>query len=142
MFADHPQHRLAIDGIPGKGTMHLGNLGAGKVCLPGHQGGDGGGIRSTSIGVIRQTTRHEQCAKVGISQTKGPKSNTVALNGRRRITGIINDNFLCQDEDVDRLPVRFHLKLPIREELQEIDRGQIAGSIVEEHDTQSTGWKR
>ena len=50
-----------------------------------------------------------------------------------RIPGIVHQNFLCCDGDVDRVPVGFHVKSPIGRELQQIQTRQIACRIIQEH---------
>ena len=55
-------------------------------------------------------------------------------NSRRRIAGVIDQNLLCRDGDVHCMPEAFHIKRSVRpEELQQVERSQVACRIVEEH---------
>src|SRR5579863_1231363 len=49
------------------------------------------------------------------------------------IAGVVYQNFLRGDEDVNCVPIGFHVKRPVGRELQQVHAGQVAGGVVEEH---------
>ena len=57
----------------------------------------------------------------------------VLANDLGGISGVINQDFLRGDRDVDSMAIGFHVKRAIRRELQEVQAGQVASRIIEEH---------
>src|SRR6266496_1401640 len=50
-----------------------------------------------------------------------------------RIAGIVHQNFLRGDEDVHGVAISLHVKRAVGRELQQVQAGQVAGGVVEEH---------
>ena len=49
------------------------------------------------------------------------------------IAGVVDDDFLRGDQDVDRVAIGFHVECAVGRELQQIQAGQVAGGVIEEH---------
>ena len=133
MFADHPQHGLAIHRIASKRSRHFGDFGTRQVRLAGHQGCHRRRIGAPSVGIVRQTACHKQRSEVCVAQPQRAKRLTIPCNRWRRVAGVVHENFLRRDQNVHDLPVRLSVKLPIRlEALQQVDLRKIAGRVIEE----------
>ncbi len=50
-----------------------------------------------------------------------------------RIAGVVDQDFLRSDEDVDGVAIGFDVKRAVGRELQQVQAGEVAGRIVEEH---------
>ena len=51
----------------------------------------------------------------------------------RRIAGVVDQDFLRGDEHIDRVTIGFHVERAVGRELQQIQAGQVAGGVIEEH---------
>ena len=50
-----------------------------------------------------------------------------------RVAGVVDQDFLRGDEDIDRVAIGFHVEGAVGRELQQVQAGQVAGGVVEEH---------
>ena len=50
-----------------------------------------------------------------------------------RISGVVDQDFLRGDEDVDGVAIGFDVERAVGRELQQVQAGQVAGRVVEEH---------
>ena len=57
----------------------------------------------------------------------------VAADHFCRVSGVVHQNFLRGDEDIDGLAIGFHVERAVGCELQQVHAGQVAGGVVEEH---------
>ena len=51
----------------------------------------------------------------------------------RRIAGVVDEDFLRGDDDIDGVAIGFHVERAVGRELQQVQAGQVAGGVVEEH---------
>src|SRR5438270_67830 len=49
------------------------------------------------------------------------------------ISGVVDQNFLGGDQDIYRVTISFDVEGAVGRELQEIQTGEVAGRVVEEH---------
>src|SRR5690606_4649133 len=86
------------------------------------------------VAVVRQTAGHQQGAQVGVTQAQGPVVERVATDSRGGVGGVIDNDFLGQDENADRVAKRFHVELAvIGPVFHEVETGQVARRVVQEH---------
>src|SRR5271168_2685001 len=57
----------------------------------------------------------------------------VAHDHFRGISGVVDENFLRGDQDVDGVAIGFDIEGAVGGELQKIQAGEVAGGVVEEH---------
>src|SRR3954463_11999628 len=50
-----------------------------------------------------------------------------------RIAGVVDDDFLRGDQDVDSVTISFDVESAVGRELQQVHAGEVAGGVVEEH---------
>ena len=50
-----------------------------------------------------------------------------------RIAGVVDENFLRGDDDVDGVAVGVHVKGAVGRELQQVQAGEVAGGVIQEH---------
>ena len=86
------------------------------------------------IGIVRQAGRHEQAAKIRVSQPQRPEQVAVPGDVRRRIAGMIDEDFLRDEVDPRSGLEPLRIERAIRPaKLHQVDARQIARRIVEEH---------
>ena len=102
--------------------------GIGPSC---HDRGDRRGIAAAFIGVIGQAEGHQKRAKIGISQPQRPVVMRVLCDALSRIPRQIDQNVLRDREQSHRLLECLDIENAVPEELQQIQRSQIAGRIVQ-----------
>ena len=134
MHANHVEHRLAIRCIAGKRPHALGNPRGLVVGLAGHQSRDGAAKIAAGVGIVRHGQRHQQRAEIGVAEAQRAKVVRILRDAVGRIAGVIHQNFLRGDGHVHGVAESFNVELIVRaQELQQIERSQIAGRVVEEH---------
>src|ERR1700733_8088276 len=57
----------------------------------------------------------------------------VAHDGFGRISGVVDDDFLRGDQDVNGVAIGFYVERAVRSELQQVQAGEVAGRVVQEH---------
>src|SRR5690349_19498963 len=146
MHADDVEERLAVD-VPagaggaghdvgaeiGFGKVLLGRLGGGhqglaefgdfrglQVSLSAHDGGDASGVVTSGVRVIGKASSHEQSAKVRIAESERTVVVRVAGDDFGGITGVVYENFLRGDDDVDGMAIGLDVKGAVGGELQQI----------------------
>ena len=134
VFANHPQHRFAIEGELGEGLQIVGNPGRGVVGLSVHEGRHGTGVGSAGLAVVGKPQCHEQGSQVGIAQPQRPEEVAVVGNCGGRIAGVVDDDLLGGDHHLHRvfepLDIQTAVFLP---EFHQVQRRQIAGGVIQEH---------
>ena len=123
--------------------------------MAGHDGRQGAAPRAPLTGVIRDAQAHQQGAQVRIAEAELAIRFGVLPDLLGRIGGVRDDNLLRHDGDGDRalvclyvemgngklgngigfvsLLLHFSFLISFTEELQDVDRRQIAGAVVEVH---------
>src|SRR3990167_5145820 len=70
MLVQHPKHRLAVYGKPGKGSYPSSYASGLKISLAGHHSRDRSRIPPAGVGIIGKPQRHEQGTEIGITQAQ------------------------------------------------------------------------
>src|SRR5581483_2233899 len=84
-------------------------------------------------GVVGQAGGHEQGAQVGVAQSQGPVVVRVAGDALGRVAGEVHQNFLRRNHHVHGVPVGFDVEGAVARELHQVQRGQVAGAVIQEH---------
>ena len=135
MVADDPQHGFRIVGIAGEGAALGGHFGRGGVADAGHDRRQRAAIGAARGGIIGEARRHQQAADIGVAEAE-----------RAVVVGQLGDfargELRHQHRDFQHHGPQPHGVLIGRDvedlrgriaELQQVQRGQIAGRVVEEH---------
>ncbi len=135
MLGDDPQERLAVLRVGLERTPVVACDDAGLlVRLAVHDRGQRGGIVAALVRVVGEPTAHEQRAEVRVAESERPELVAVLFDPGRRVRGVVDQDLLGRDRHLGRVPVCLDVELAISpDELHEIERGEVAGRVVEEH---------
>ena len=134
MALDDLEHRLAIDRVAAERPHRLRDARRLQVGLAGHQRRDRAGVVASLVGIVRHPERHQQRAQVGVAQAQFAEVVRVAADLLGRIRRVVDQDILRRDHHVDRVAKRAHVELAaLVEELEQVERGQIAGRVVQMH---------
>ena len=104
------------------------------VSVAGHDGRDGSGQSAACVGIVRQTVAHDERAEIGVAEAQRAKDVRVLRNPLGRIARVVHDDFLRGDVNAHRGLETFDIeRAVVALELHQVQRGQIAGGVVEEH---------
>ena len=106
VHADHVEHRLAVDCVARERAHAFGDARRLRVRFAAHQRGDGAGHVAAFVGVVGQRHGHEQRAEIGVAQAERPEIVRIFGDFRRRIAGVVDQNFLRRDGHVHGVPER------------------------------------
>ncbi len=104
-----------------------------EIGLSAHDGGDAGGVVASGVGVVGQAGGHEQRAEVRVAESERTVVVRVLADHLGGVAGVVDEDFLRGDDDVDGVAVGFDVKRAVGRELQQVQAGQVAGGVVEEH---------
>src|SRR4029077_11098534 len=104
-----------------------------EVGFAAHDGGDAGGVVAASGGVVGVACGHQKRSEICVAQAQRAVVMRVAHDLFRGIAGVVYDDFLGGDENVYGVAVGFHVEGAVGGELQQVQAGQVAGRVVEEH---------
>ncbi len=77
----HAQERLAVDLVAGERTAVIArDLRRLRVGGAVHDGGDGGGVVTAGVAVVRHAARHQQRAEIGVAEAEGTEVVAVPLD--------------------------------------------------------------
>ena len=111
------------------------------VGVAGHDGGDGAGQGAALVGVVGQAVAHDERAEVGVAEAEGAEDVRVLRDLLGRIAGVVHQDFLGGDEDahggLEPLDVE---RAVLALELHQVQRGEVAGGVVEEDVFASRDW--
>ena len=134
VLVDHAQHGLGVLRVAGEGAHGARDPGALRVGLAVHEGGDGCREGPAGVGVVGQAPVHQEHAEVGIAEAERPVIVAVAVDGRRRVARVVDEDLLGRDERPARRRERLGVELPVLlAELHEVERREVARGVVEEH---------
>ena len=134
MHLHHAEHRLAVGSKALEGPHSRGQFGAGAVGGAVQDGSDRAAQPPASIAVVGEPVGHQQAAEIGIAQPQRPEHMAVLGNPLRRIAGVVYEDFLGHEEDAAGRGKAVDIKRAIGPpELHQVDAGEIAGGVVEEH---------
>ena len=122
------QHGLPILRIPRERAFRSGNFRAGQVGTPAENRCQGSSDGATAVGIVRYPEHHQQRSQIGESQSQGSKIVRVSGDIFRGIGREVDQDFLGQEEDLDRMAIAFDIEGAVRaEELSQVQRSEIAG---------------
>ena len=105
-----------------------------QISLAGHDGGERGGKVAAGIGVVGQSEGHQQRAEVGIAQAQRAIVVRVARDDFGGVAGVVDQDLHGRDDDGDGVPIGWNIeRARRRNELEQVEAGQVAGGVVEEH---------
>ena len=151
MHADDVEEGLAVDVEAGAGAaVAVGALGERRggaerraglgdasglgVGVAAEDGGDGGGEGTAGVGVVGQAEVHEQGAEVGVAEAERTVVVRVAADLFGGVAGGVDDDLHRSGDDADGVAVGGDVELAAGgEELHQVEAGEIAGGVVEEH---------
>ena len=134
VVADHPPHRLAVGLEAGKGAHFARHLGRGGVGGSGHDRRDGGANGATLRRVVGNAGGHQVAADVGVAQAQRAEFvGQLGDPGRREMRHHHRD-FENHGPQPDRVlePADVEARA-LALERQQIQRGEVARGVVEEH---------
>src|SRR5207244_8108600 len=92
----------------------------------------GAAKRAAFRAVVTVAVTHHQRTEIGVTKTESAENVRILRDLLDRVTGIIDHDFLRGDEDADRGLESLDVELAVCGlKLQQIQRRQIAGGIVE-----------
>jgi len=134
VVADDAQHGIAILVIAGEGAQFAGHLGRGGISDAGHHRGDGGAQRAALVAVIGQAGGHQQAADIGVAQPQGPELVAQPGDFLRRELRHQHRDFERDGPQPDRMLEGRSVEMPaLAAEGHEVQGGEVAGRVVEEH---------
>ena len=120
--------------ITGERAFHAGQLRRLLVRMAGHDRRDRAGQGAALVRVVRQPVAHDQRAQVGEAEAKRAENVRVLGDRLGRVTGVVDENFLRGDENAHRRLEAVDVEHAVLElETHQVQRGQIAGGVVDEH---------
>ena len=135
MLGDDPQERLAVVLVlDERAAVVARDRGRLLVRLAVHDRGQRGGVVATLVRVVGQAAAHEQRAEVGVAQAERPELVAVLLDPGRRVGRVVDEDLLGRDRDLGREAIGLDVELAVgADELHEVQAGQVARGVVEEH---------
>ena len=104
------------------------------VGVAAEDGGEGGGEVAAGVGVVGQAEVHEQRAEVGVAEAERAVVVRVLGDLLGGVAGGVDDDLHRGGDDADGVAVGGDVELAAGgEELQQVEGGEVAGGVVEEH---------
>ena len=134
VLAHHPLVGVGVAGVAGVRADDAGELGGALVGRAGHQRGDRGGHRAAAVGVVAQAHRHQQRAEVGVADAELAVVAGGLADRLGREVGEADRDVHRGDDHLDGLGEQRGVEgVVVLEELQQVQRGQVARGVVERH---------
>ena len=128
------QHVLLVLGEAGERAHPAGRAGARGVGVAGHQRRDRRGPGPAVGRVVGQAERHQQRAEVGVAEAELAEVAARLGDLRRRVVGPADEDLLGREHDLDGVAEGVDVEVAVGVEvLEQVDRGEIAGAVVEVH---------
>ena len=144
VHAQHLEHVLLVVGEAGERAHPAGRAGARGVGVPGHQRGDRRGPRPPVGRVVGQAEGHQHARRGWRSRGRaGGTPRLVSAIFSRRVVGPADEDLLRGEDHLDGVAEALDVEaVVVVEELEQVDRRQVARRVVEVHVLASTGWSR
>ena len=134
MHLHDSHHRLCVLGVLGKWADYTCHLGAGQVCRTMEKRGDRTAHAMGHRRIIACPVGHDQRTEVRVTKTQRTEQVTVVSNSIRRISCMVDQDFLGDKEQSASSHEALMIKRSVvATELHQVDRGQVARCVVEEH---------
>ena len=135
MIADHAQHVVFVRAMAGEGAVLLRHFGGSRIANTRHDRRKRAADCATFIGIIADARGHEQAADIGVAEAQRAVLIREFGNFLRRELRHQHRDFEHDGPQANRMFIGHNVEsagLGIAE-LQQIERCQIAGRVVEEH---------
>jgi len=130
----HAEHRLAVGGESLERADRRRQFGTRAVGRPMEDRRQGAAQAAAGVTVIGESVGHQQAAKIGIAEAQRPVEMAVAGDPRRGVAGVVDEDFLGDEEDPAGRGEPFDVEHAVGlAELHQVDARQVAGRVVEEH---------
>ena len=103
MHSHHIHHLFTVVLKSLEGADDRGHFGARQIARSMQQRGDSAASTVGFVGIVSVAAGHQQAAEIGIAKTQRPVTMAVGGDGRRRIAGVIDENFLSDEEHAARV---------------------------------------
>ena len=134
VLAHDPLVGVGVAGVPGVRADDRGELGGALVGGTGEQRGDRRGDGAATLGVVPVAGGHEQRAEVGVADAELAVVTRGVADGLGREVGEADRDVHRGDDELDDLlELRGVEGVVVAQELQEVERGQVARGVVERH---------
>ena len=125
---------LGEGGGGAEGGAGFGDAGGLPVGVAAEDGGEGGGEVAAGVGIVGKAEGHEEGAEVGVAEAEGAVVVGVLGDHLGGVAGGVDDDLHRGGEDGDGVAVGGDVELAAGgEELEEVEGGEVAGGVVEEH---------
>ena len=131
VHAQHAQHVLLVGGEPGERAHARRRAGAGGVGVPAHQRGERTGPCPSRLRVVGQAERHQRGPEVGVAEAELAEGVARLGDLLGGVVGPPDEDLLRRQHHLDRVAEGVDVEAVVVEELQEVDRGEIARAVVE-----------
>ena len=132
--AGYFERGLGGGGGGGELAAGLGDAGGLPVGVAAEDGGEGSGEVAAGVGVVGEAEGHEEGAEVGVAEAEGAVVVGVLGDHLGGVTGGVDDDLHRGGDDGDGVAVGGGVELAAGgEELEEVEAGEVAGGVVEEH---------
>ena len=133
--------RLCGVGVAGVAVVRAddrGELGGALVRRAGHQGGDGAGEGAAAVGVVGVAGGHQQGAEVGVADAELAEGAGVLADLLGREVREADGDVHRGDDELDDLGEALGVEglvalAVVLEELHQVQRGEVAGRVVQVH---------
>ena len=126
--------RIGVAGVALVGADDAGELGRAAVGRAGHHRRDGGGECAATLGVVGQAHGHEECAQVGVADAQLAVVARGAPDRLGREVGEADRDVHGRDDELHGATEGLGVeRAVVLEELQQVERGEVAGRVVEAH---------
>ena len=143
VHAHHVVVRLAVLRVALVGPERGRDLGRAPVGAAGHQRGDRRRRVASGVGVVGHAVAHQVGAEVGVAEAELAERTRVDGDLLGRVAGGPDDDLLGQQHDVDGVLEGLHVERAVgAAELHQVQRGQVAGRVVDVHVLACRGWTR
>ncbi len=135
VVADDAQHRRLIALVAGEGAAFLGHFGRSGVADAGHDRREGAAISAALGGVVAEAARHQQPADIGEAEAQRAVFIGKLGDFARRELRHQHRDFKHQRPQAHGVFIGRNVEDLCGRiaELQQVQRGEIAGRVVEEH---------
>ena len=143
MHAHHAVVRLAVVLVVLVGAERRCDLGRAAVGAAGHQRRDRRRRAAPGVGVIGHAVAHQVGAEVGVAEPELAEGARVDADLLGRVAGGRDDDLLREQHHVDGVLEGLGVERAVgAAELHQVDRGEVAGGVVDVHVLASTGSTR
>ena len=134
VLVDDAEHRLGVLRVAGEGAHGRGDARGLRVGLAVHERRHRRRVGAPALGVVGQAAVHEQHAQVRVAEAERPVVVAVLVDGQRRVARVVDQDLLRGDHGAAGGAEGLGVELAVRlHELHEVQGGQVAGGVVEEH---------